>query len=76
MDRGNKSVLRNGITSPYLVGSNQEQGEVGTGTLPKGVSEKRKMRRSATKQIKAKNHAKTSIQRESLLQKYFFFSRQ
>ena len=31
----------NGIRSPSLIGSSKDQGQVGTGNSPKGVSEKR-----------------------------------
>ena len=42
------------IRSPFPMGSNKDQGEVGTGNSPKGVSGKRKKGRSATKHKKAK----------------------
>ena len=47
------------IRSPSLMGSNNDQGEVGTGNSPKGVSGKRKRGRSATKHKKAKNSNKS-----------------
>ena len=38
-----------GTRGPSLMGSKKDQGEVGTWTSPKGVSEKRNRERSATK---------------------------
>ena len=44
----------NEIRSPSLMRSIKDQGEVGTGNLPRGVSGKRKRGRSATKHKKSK----------------------
>ena len=48
----------NGIRSPSLMGSNKDQGEVGTGNSPKRVSEIWKKGRSATKHKKVKKSYK------------------
>ena len=56
----------NEITSPSLMGSNKDQGEVGTGNSPKGVSGKRKRGRNATKHKKQNNQTKASTQRKSV----------
>ena len=44
----------NGIRSFSLMGSNKEQGQVGTGNMSNKFFKNRKRRRSATKQKKAK----------------------
>ena len=51
----------NGIRSPSLIGSNKDQGEVGTGNSAKGVSEKPKRGRSATKHKKTKKSYKNKL---------------
>ena len=56
----------NEITSPSLMGSNKDQGEVGTGNSPKGVSGKRKRGRNAIKHKKQNNQTKASTQRISV----------
>ena len=53
----------NRIRSPSLMGSDKDQGEVDTGNSLKGVSQKRKRGRSATKHKKA---TKKIIQKQSL----------
>ena len=55
----------NEIRSPSLMGSKKDEGDVGTGNSPKGVSGKRKRGRSANNHKKAKNQ--TSVPIEVLL---------
>ena len=47
------------IRRSSLIGSNKDQGEVGTENSPKGVSRKRKRGRSANKHKKAKQKTST-----------------
>ena len=63
----------NGIRSSSLMGSDKDQGEVGTGNSLKEAYEKRKKGRSATK--KQKNHTKTSIQRVGVATEVFLHPR-
>ena len=63
---------KNEIRSPSLMGSNRDQGEVGTGDTPGGVSGKRERGRRATKHKKAKRsnknkHLKNNVAIEVLL---------
>ena len=48
----------NGIKSPFLIESIQDQGEVGTGNSPKRVSGKRKSGRNTIKHKKQKRSYK------------------